>query len=215
MAKEENDPPLYSALKQASARTDDEALARFYEWVAVRYSSRKYAKVMAAYGSKISPKFFDVCERARRLMPVAKLLSWHTRSDLNTLDLGTGAGHMGLIANHFGHSAIGIDGSHLFDGLREFWLQPAIIHRIEARAPLPDEIGRFHSITSILTNYGRRWSVDDWGDFLDRIIEHHLEPDGEFVIHFPGNQALDYREYLRRRASRLEGDGRLMFFTRN
>lgn len=212
--KDENGMTLSAALWRASVNTDDETLADFYDWVALRYDSREYAEVRDDCEGKISPKFFAVCERSRRLMPIAKWLLWDTKSDLKTLDLGSGAGHMGLIATFFGHSAIGLDSSHQYDGLREFWQQPATMHNIEASEPLPP-IGKFHSITSILTNYGRAWVAAEWDEFLDCIIADHLEPGGEFVLHFPGKQNLAYREHLRARASRLAEGGRYMFFASN
>lgn len=209
----ENDLPLSAALMQAANEADDATLAEFYEWLGQTYSSGEYAKVKANCAGEVSPKFLAVCHRTRRLMPIAKSLAWDRKRDLKTLDLGSGAGHMGLIANFFGHRAIGIDDSELFDRLRAFWIQPAIKHRIEARVPLPP-LGRFHSISSILTNFGRRWTVAEWGEFLDRLLAEHLEAGGEFVLHFPGNQALEYRNRLRQRASKTEDGGRLMFFTR-
>lgn len=211
---EENELPLSEALMRAAADTDDEALARLYEWIARTYSSQEYAKIRVDHEGKVSPKFLAICERMRRLMPIAKWLSWDTKSNLKTLDLGSGAGHMGMLANFFGHSALGIDDSSRFDRLREFWAQTVLHHSIEAGRPLPP-IGRFHSITAILTNFGRNWTVSQWGDFLDRIIADHLEPDGEFILHFPGNQILDYRTYLRQRASRTEGEGRFMIYARS
>ena len=211
---EENELPLSEALMRAAADTDDEALARLYEWIARTYSSQEYAKIRVDHEGKVSPKFLAICERMRRLMPIAKWLSWDMKSNLKTLDLGSGAGHMGMLANFFGHSALGIDNSSRYDRLREFWMQPATHYRIDPWAPLPPPLGRFHSITSILTNYGRRWALAEWQDFLDRMTEYHLEPDGEFVIHFPGDQMLENREFLRARASRIEADGRYMFFHR-
>lgn len=210
---EENELPLSEALVRA-AGTDDELLGSFYEWVAKKYCSHEYARIRVENEGKISPKFFAVCHRTKRLMQIARWLSWPAKSNIRTLDLGSGAGHMGMLANFFGHSALGIDDSSRFDRLREFWEQTVLHHSISAGTPLPP-IGRFHSITAILTNFGRNWTVDQWGDFLDRIIADHLEPDGEFVIHFPGDQMLDYRAYLRQRASRTEGEGRFMIYVRS
>ncbi|MGV1682911.1 hypothetical protein [Sphingopyxis sp. NJF-3] len=202
----ENRVPLSEAL-----RTEDKALARAFAWIGQNYSSDEYEAVRAGYENRIDPKFLAVCERVRRLLPIAISLGWDRKSDLRTLDLGSGAGHMGLIANCFGHSAEGIDCCDLYDALREFWRQPATFHRIEAGVPLP--VGRFHSITSILTNYGRDWSIADWDEFLGRIGADHLEADGEFVISFPGDPNAEARVHLRRRATRTEGGGRLMFFS--
>lgn len=211
--EEENSMPLIAALVQASARTDDDVLKRFYDWLGKQFSSRDYARIQARYIGNIDPKFLAVCWRTKRLMAVAKWLSWHKKSGLRTLDLGSGSGHMGLIANYFEHESLGLDCAPIFDPLMQFWRQATINHRIEAGMPLPD-IGRFHSITSILTNYGRNWTKADWSEFLD-LISDHLEPDGEFVIHFPGSPNQGSRGYLRERASRIENDGRFMFFAKD
>jgi hypothetical protein len=200
--------PLSEALKRASG---EKSLARIFDWIGQNFSSDEYTLVKAEYQNRIDPKFLAVCERVRRLAPVAKWLGWDRRSNLRTLDLGSGAGHMGLIANFFGHSAEGIDCYHIYDRLREFWKQQAVVHRIEARTPLP--VGRFHSITSILTNYGRDWSIEEWDEFLSRVLADHLEPGGEFVISFPGDQTLPARKHLRGRAARIEG-ARYMLFKR-
>ncbi len=205
--------PLSAALTAAAANTDDPALAGLYEWIGENYSSDDYAKVQAEYRDAIDPKFVAVCARVRRLVPIAKWLGWHERRGLRTLDLGSGAGHMGLIANFFGHSSVGLDCHALYDRLRAFWRQPAVVHNIQASEPLPP-IGRFDSITSILTNYGRAWSSEDWDDFLDRILTDHLEPGGELVINFPGDKGIEPRMHIRRRATRMEHGGRYWFFAR-
>jgi hypothetical protein len=207
---QENALPLDEALKRSIGATRDRDLAALYEWIGQNYDTAAYAKVQADYRGQIDPKFVAVCERVRKLLPVARWLGWHKAKGLRTLDLGSGAGHMGLIANYYGHSAEGLDCYALYDGLRAFWRQPAIDHRIEAGQPLP--VGRYHSITSILTNYGRDWSIGAWDEFVGRILADHLEPGGEFVISFPGDPNLPARLHLRKRASRIEG--RHMFFRR-
>lgn len=209
--RDENSQDLDASLNQAAASTDDKLLRDFYLWIGQNFSSEAYADLQAEFlGSKLSPKFMAVCNRTSKLMRVATWLDWHNRQRLRTLDLGSGAGHMGLIANFFGHESEGIDAYAIYRPLSDFWRQKVHGHRIIAGEALP--VGRFHSITSILTNYDRAWSVDDWQAFLDMIMAEHLEPGGELVIHFPGGQSAG-RDYVRSRASRTE-NGRFLFFTK-
>lgn len=207
----ENGMPLSIAIKKAASDSSDKTLSAFYEWVDQKFRSSEYSTLRSSYAGLIDPKFLAICERTRNLMPIARLASWHLKRDLRTLDLGCGPGHMGLIANFFGHSSLGIDRAILFGALREFWGQDVVMHSIDADDPLPP-VGKFHTITSILTNYGRAWTIGEWDNFIERIKANHLEPGGEFILNFPGNQDLEYRKYLRRKASRIEAGGRIMFF---
>lgn len=207
--QEEFDLPLAESLRLYST-TDDAHFASFCKWLSENYDLNKYADIKTAYKDIISPKFLTVCWRTKRLMPIAKWLGWCEKRNLKTLDLGCGSGHMGLIANFFGHSNIGIDNSALFDKLRIFWKQDWIIHNIEAGKSLP--VDKFDSITSILTNYGRNWTIPEWDDFIDRVVKDNLKPGGELVLHFPGNKILNYRVHLRNRASRTVNN--FMFFNK-
>lgn len=210
--RDENAQDLAASLALAAAGTDDEHLIDFYRWIGQHYSSDAYADLQAEFlGTKLSPKFLAICHRTARLMPIAKWLDWHRRQRMRTLDLGSGPGHMGLIANFFGHQSEGIDAYAVYRPLSDFWRQQVHGHRIEAGKALP--VGKFHSITSILTNYDRAWSADQWAEFLDRLMADHLEPGGELVVHFPGGQS-PARDYVRSRASRTEQNGRYLFFTK-
>ena len=115
---------------------------------------------------------------------------------LRILDLGGGPNYFLFVCRALGHEGFGvdIDEQPLFRDTSELLGVPRVIHRIEARTPLPHLGGKFDLITAHRVCFYKKerneagrwheWDSDDWKFFLGDVRDRMLKPNGRLLLDF-------------------------------
>jgi SAM-dependent methyltransferase len=135
-------------------------------------------------------KYADVERWLRLNIERAQDLKLHRSQPRSVLDLGCGGGFFLFVAQHLGHTALGLDIDEfpLFAELLDLFQVERRIWAIRPHEPLPDLQRKFDLVTAFSVDFNREskrnwwWEAPEWGFFLDDLYGHHLQPGGRVFL---------------------------------
>ena len=138
-------------------------------------------------------KYFNLDGYIGEHVKRAMRLNLHINVGRQVLDIGTGFGYFPYVCEFFGNGAQAIDvsGHDLFDDVTNFLRVKKTHHFINAFEPLPTFDRKFDVINAtqiafvhIRGSGGKRWGDEEWGFFLDHLINDHLTEKGIISLEF-------------------------------
>ena len=163
-------------------------------------------------------KYADIPRWLKRHAAKIQDLQLHRARPKDILDLGCGGGFFLFIAQHFGHSGVGLDIDEfpLFRELTNLLAVPRVVWTITPFQPLPEFDRKFDLITAFSTRFNRDpadvhvWGVKEWNFFLDDLAGR-LKPNGQVFLEINSGKVTRYysdevKELFRRRGAALERD---------
>ena len=163
-------------------------------------------------------KYADIPRWLKRHVAKIQDLQLHRPPPRAILDLGCGGGFFLFIAQHFGHSGIGLDVDEfpLFRELTNLLAVPRVVWTIAPFQPLPEFDRKFDLITAFSTRFNRDpadvhiWGVKEWNFLLDD-LSRRLQPGGQVFLEINSGKVNRYypdevKDLFRRRGATLERD---------
>ena len=168
-------------------------------------------------------KYADVERWLRLNIERAQDLKLHRCPPQSVLDLGCGGGFFLFIAQHLGHSSLGLDVDEfpLFGELLDLFQVERRIWTIRPHQPLPGLGRKFDLVTAFSVDFNREsrrnwwWEAPEWTFFLDDLYDRHLKPGGRIFLGLNPKENGDYytpelRDFFLSRGATVERE-RVLF----
>jgi len=204
---------------ETSTDSFDKEKARFFRYLRDLVDPVKYGEMQEFQLSdaKLNPnsnysKYIDPAIWFESKLAIAHRIGLHRRAPLDILDIGTGPGHFLVVAEFYGHRAVGTDlpvlttgvleRGHLYDALSDIYQTRRIPLKIEQFQPLPRFERRYGLVTAFLAAFNvdpdkKPWSVEAWKFFMNDLQENVLTEDGvAFMSLTDGKLKPEVWEYL-------------------
>jgi hypothetical protein len=186
---------------KAEGSWQSEEKTRFFEHLLERIDHDRYRELRDTYlfPPKIESsalKYLDPVSWFEHKFRFVFRLGLHKAPPMRILDLGTGAGHFLVIADFYGHTALGTEipdhlhpegQTHLYNALAEVYGTNRVKHRIAPFTPLHELAGEYDLVTAFsaafnLARGGRLWGRSAWDFFLSSLREQVLVENGAFFL---------------------------------
>jgi len=198
-------------LVRALDSIDDEERAAFLE---------KYSGQLDDIETLAPIKYADFGYWALRNVQLAEWLDLDRSPPLDILDIATGSGNFGMVAQSMGHRFLGTDvANDWYAELCALTRVERLVAPVTRRERYKPVDRRFDLITTMLPAFHRRlvdgkreyWSVEDWRLFLLGLVNDLLKPNGRIFILMPLDKdddgKLSYSPFVRwayERGARLD-----------
>jgi SAM-dependent methyltransferase len=141
-----------------------------------------------------SIKYADFGYWAQRNVMLAEWLDLDRSPPLDILDIGTGSGNFGMVAQSMGHRVVGTDVANpWYDELCRLTRVERVVAPVERGERYAPVDRRFDLVTIMLPAFHKKsvgrsrehWSIEDWRLFLLGLVDDLLKPDGKIFILMP------------------------------
>lgn len=175
--------------------------ANFFEYLLERVDHDRYRELRDSY---LSPpkivssalKYLDPVSWFEHKFRFVFRLELHKKPPMRILDLGTGGGHFLVIAEFYGHTAVGTEipdhlhpegQTHLYNAISDIYGTKRIKNRITPFVPLDELAGSYDLVTAFSAAFnlalgGKLWDRQTWESFLGSLRGQVLTKDGAFFL---------------------------------